>query len=107
MSGFTTDHEALARQARTFTGLSERADGILATLNTELASYGACWGGDAPGQAFARSHVEPAGATLTGMGELPDGLRGIGDTLAATAATYADSEHTSRDAVHTAGRDLV
>lgn len=106
MNGFTADHELLARRAGEFTGLSERADRILTTLSGTLDGHGACWGGDAAGQAFARSHVSPADTAITAISELPDGLRGIGDALARTAATYAESEHTSTSVVRDAGREL-
>jgi len=104
--GFTTDTEVLAVRARAFAGLSDRADGILGALNETLGTHGDCWGSDAAGQAFARSHVEPAGATLTDIGLLPDGLRDVGVRLGDSAVTYAESELAGGDTVRAAGTEL-
>jgi hypothetical protein len=102
--GFRTDNELLARRAGAFDGLAERAGGIADDLRTEVEAYGQCWGDDEVGRAFAEGHAGPAGAALAGIEALPDGLAELGGWLVATAATYAESEHTSHTAIGGADR---
>lgn len=104
--GFTADTDALVRRAGAFAGLSERAGGIVDSLTETLGSYGDCWGSDAAGEAFARSHVEPAGTALDGIGRLPAGLSAIGVRLRDSASTYVESEVAGIDTVRAAGTEL-
>ena len=105
--GFRTDNEALAHRAGAFTGLSERADRIVADLTDQLSEYGECWGNDAAGQSFAECHVEPASAALQSIEALPGGLLDVGSRLTATAATYARSDEDGDEALRGAGRELI
>lgn len=105
--GFAADPELLVLRAGTFGGLAERTERIAGTLSATLDLHGCCWGGDAAGQAFASTHVEPAGAVLAGIGLIAGGLRELGAGLTAAAATYAESEQASEDAVGSAGRELA
>jgi hypothetical protein len=104
---FRTDNEALFHRAGAFAGLSERAGRIVGDLTDRLSSYGECWGDDAPGQAFADCHVEPATAALQAIGTLPGGLLDVGGRLTATAARYDESELSGENAVRGAGSGLL
>jgi len=102
--GFRTDNELLAQRAGAFDGLAERAGRIANDLQTEIDSYGPCWGEDEIGRAFAEGHLGPARAALAGMGALPGGLTELGSRLVATATTYTQAEHTGHTAISGAGR---
>jgi hypothetical protein len=97
--GFRTDNELLARRAAAFDGLASRAGRIADDLRAGVAEYGPCWGDDEVGHAFAQGHARPAQAALAELGALPDGLTELGGRLAATAATYAQAEHTSHTTI--------
>jgi hypothetical protein len=102
--GFRTDNELLALRAGAFDELAERAGRIADHLRTEVEAAGSCWGDDEVGRAFAEAHAGPAQAALDGIAALPGGFTELGAQLIATAATYAESEHTSHSAIGGAGR---
>lgn len=99
MNGFQTDLARLAEGAEDFTSFAERAGKIAGDLGGLLDSLGDCWGGDAIGQSFASSHVQPSGAALTALTGLSSGFGGVGERLAETARTYREAEAGNRDAL--------
>lgn len=107
MSGFRTDSELLARRAEAFDGLAARADRIAGALRLQIDDYGACWGADAVGAAFAEGHVTAADAALSGIEALPSGLADVGFRLIETATAYAASERTSQTAIGDVDRQDV
>lgn len=99
MTGFQTDLARLAEGAEDFTAFAERAAKIAGDLGGLLDSLGACWGGDAIGQSFASSHVQPSGEVLAGLSGLSGGFGGIGERFAETARTYREVEEGNRNAL--------
>ncbi|MFD1150324.1 WXG100 family type VII secretion target [Saccharothrix hoggarensis] len=92
MNGFQTDLARLTEGAGDFTAFAERAGKIAGDLTGVLESIGDCWGGDAIGQSFAASHVQPSGDVLSGLAGLRGGFGGVGERFAETARTYRDVE---------------
>jgi hypothetical protein len=90
--GFQVDPEALARHAREFPALAQRASAIHAELSAALTAAGPCWGDDPAGHSFAAGHVQPAGHTLDQLGTLAGGLTGVGDGLTTMARRYQQSD---------------
>jgi uncharacterized protein YukE len=99
MTGFRTDLARLAEGADDFTAFAERAGKIAGDLGGVLDSLGDCWGGDAIGQSFAASHVQPSGDALAGLSGLSGGFGGVGERFAATARTYREVEDGNRNAL--------
>jgi hypothetical protein len=99
MTGFRTDLARLAEGADDFTAFAERAGKIAGELGGVLDSLGDCWGGDAIGQSFASSHVQPSGEALSGLNGLSAGFGGVGERFAATARTYRETEEGNRNAL--------
>ncbi|MCO1581108.1 WXG100 family type VII secretion target [Crossiella sp. SN42] len=92
MSGFRTEHERLSRAAGDFDDYRERADAIAKALTAKLAELGECWGSDAVGRSFARTHVPGATKTQQRLGELPGELAEVGGKFARTAEEYRSTE---------------
>lgn len=92
MSGFRVEHERLSIAATDFADYGDRAGTIHTELKSALAELGECWGSDAVGRAFARTHVPGAEATLRALAKLPDDLVEVGDKLSDTAAEYRAGE---------------
>lgn len=105
--GFRTEHDQLASRAGAFGGLSQRAGRIDGDVRGAVDSFGACWGNDEVGQAFAAGHTGPANATLRDLGQLAGGLTDVGDRLRAAARTYAESDQYGESQLRAAGRDYV
>ncbi|ONI83757.1 hypothetical protein ALI22I_35480 [Saccharothrix sp. ALI-22-I] len=99
MNGFETDLARLAEGVDDFTAFAERAAKIAGDLGGVLDSLGDCWGGDAIGQSFAASHVQPSGDVLSGLSGLSTGFGGVGERFAETARTYREVEEGNRNAL--------
>ncbi|MBP2474631.1 uncharacterized protein YukE [Crossiella equi] len=102
MSGFKVEHTRLSRAATDFDDYAERAGTISQELTTKLAELGECWGSDAVGRAFARTHVNKADSTKRRLGRLPEDLTGVRGKLADTAEEYRGSEQDNTDGLRKA-----
>ncbi|WP_447004298.1 WXG100 family type VII secretion target [Saccharothrix isguenensis] len=99
MTGFQSDLARLTEGAADFTAFAERAGKIAGDLAGVLDSLGDCWGGDAIGQSFAASHVQPSGDVLAGLTGLSSGFGGVGERFTETARTYREVEEGNRNAL--------
>jgi uncharacterized protein YukE len=95
--GFEVNADQLAARAAQFEPLVARLDTIHRNLADALSSDGACWGGDAVGQAFSAVHAGAADDTTARLAALSERLGSVGTRLSDTAQTYRATDQSGTD----------
>jgi uncharacterized protein YukE len=90
--GIQTNPDDLQDNAPRYQHVSDQLNDIYGRLTASLDAWGACWGDDDAGRAFASKYVQPALDALQQMDSTKQGLQSMVDGICSWAKNYVSAD---------------
>jgi uncharacterized protein YukE len=103
MTGFAARPDPLYGSGQQYQAVHDELASIYDRLTGALDATGQFWGGDLPGQNFARDYCPKAVSQLQQMGATGDGLQSVIDGVASWAKNYVEADAAVAQSTPSAG----